>query len=237
VSPADDRLRVVVVDDDVAVAAVHRGYVEQVPGFVVVAVVHRGAPVVDVVRRTGADLVLLDVHLPDMSGVQVLEQLRAQRLPVDVIAVTAAREVETVRGAMAGGVVHYLVKPFPLSTFTDRLQAYALHRRQLDRARDGGRPLDQGEVDRLLQARQRVLRGDRLPKGLSERTLELVATTLRRTGTGDGDVSASELAEECGLARVSARRYLEHLENVGLAEVRPRYGRAGRPENGYRWTG
>ena len=95
------------------------------------------------------------------------------------------------------------------------------------------------EVDRLLQARQRVLKADRLPKGLSERTLELVAGTLRRTtaGAADEDVSATELAESCGLARVSARRYLEPLESAGLAEVRPRYGRAGRPENGYRWTG
>jgi two-component system CitB family response regulator len=74
-----------------------------------------------------------------------------------------------------------------------------------------------------------------LPKGLSPRTLELVASTLR--GSAESDMSAGEVAERCGLARVSARRYLEHLERVGLAIVRPRYGNTGRPENGYRWSG
>ena len=74
-----------------------------------------------------------------------------------------------------------------------------------------------------------------LPKGLSARTLDLVAHALR--SAGGRDLSAAEVARECGLARVSARRYLEHLEHAGLAVVHPRYGSAGRPENGYRWVG
>lgn len=226
-------IKVLVVDDDFAVAAVHRGYVESIPGFSVVGVVHRGQEVLPAVDCLGADLVLLDIHLPDMSGTEVLRQLRGSGRGVDVIAVTAAREVDTVREAMAGGVVHYLVKPFSLATFTERLQGYAGHRNEIHRR--GAHPevlLDQTEVDRLLQVRQRTL-GTTLPKGLSTRTLEAVCSTLRSNAAGD--LSAAELAARCGIARVSARRYLEHLEKVGLATVRPRYGRSGRPENGYRW--
>lgn len=152
---------------------------------------------------------------------------------MDVIAITAAREVDTVREAMAGGVLHYLIKPFSLADFTERMLAYAAHRAELARrVAEPGTGLEQRDVDRLLAARQRTADPTRLPKGLSARTLDLVATTLRGAHV---DLSAGEVGDRCGIARVSARRYLEYLEASGLAVVRPRYGSAGRPENGYRW--
>ncbi|ABS01555.1 response regulator [Kineococcus radiotolerans] len=229
-------VRVLVVDDDATVALVHRGYVETLPRFTVCGVVHRGADVLPAVRATAADLVLLDIHLPDESGLDVLRRLRAHGVDVDVVAITAARDVDTVRDAMAGGVWHYLVKPFSLATFAERMEAYAQHRLEFAR-RDGSDALGQEEVDRLLTSRRRS--ASALPKGLSPRTLDVVVDHLRAGAGGDGtgDVSAAELAARCGIARVSVRRYLEHLERAGLAEVRPRYGRAGRPENGYRWSG
>ena len=73
-----------------------------------------------------------------------------------------------------------------------------------------------------------------LPKGLSSHTLQLVEKALR---DADRELSAGEAARLCGLSRVSTRRYLEHLATRGLAQVRPRYGSAGRPEHGYRWIG
>lgn len=225
-------ISVLVVDDDEAVATVHRGYTDSVPGFRVIGVVHRGGDVLPAVRDLRPDLVLLDVHLPDVSGTEVLRQLRAEGMDVDVMAVTAAREVDTVREAMAGGVVHYLVKPFALAAFRDRLQAYAEHRARL---RGAASVSDQADVDRLLQGRQRTPLPVDLPKGLSSRTLAVVVQSLREQAPAD--LSATEVAERCGIARVSARRYLEHLEQHGRAVVRPRYGGAGRPENGYRWVG
>lgn len=228
--------RVLVVDDDPAVAAVHQGYVSRLPEFVSVGVVHRGDDVLPAVRRTAPHLVLLDVHLPDRSGIDVLRELRARRVPVDVLAITAAREVETVREAMAGGVVGYLVKPFPLGTFAERLRDYARHRERVLAAERG--PLQQSEVDRLLgvaPSPERVPVPAQLPKPLSRRTMDLVASTLESSEAED--LSAAEVAERCGLSRVSARRYLDHLERTGQAVVQPRYGRAGRPENGYRWHG
>ena len=229
-------IRVLVVDDDFAVATLHRRYVEAVPGFQVVAEARTGAEAVSAVRSVRPDLVLLDIYLPDMSGLDVLRALRGAPDPQpDVIVISAARELETVRGAMISGIVHYLVKPFSLATLRERLEAYAGHRTEvLRQTRRAPGELEQGDVDRLLHARHRAMTAAPLPKGLSARTLELVASTLR-TSTDD-DVSAAEVAERCGIARVSARRYLEHLEKVGLAVVRPRYGAAGRPENGYRWV-
>jgi response regulator of citrate/malate metabolism len=233
---ATDPVRVLVVDDDFAVCAIHRGYLESLPGFEVVGEAHRGADALEAVATLRPDLVLLDIHLPDISGIEVLRRIRAlPGPPADVIAITAAREVETIRGAMAGGVVHYLVKPFALTTFRERMELYAANRLDLlRRAAQPGTELQQSDVDRILQSRQRTLAPQSLPKGLAARTLDLVAATLR-DADGD-DLSAVEVAQRCGMARVSARRYLEHLERTGRAAVRPRYGQTGRPENGYRWV-
>lgn len=236
ITPSSRPVRVLVVDDDFRVAALHRDYLELLPGFEVVGTAHRGLETLDAVATLDPDLVLLDIHLPDISGIEVLRRLRALASPlVDVIAITAAREVDSVREAMAGGVLHYLVKPFSFTAFRERIESYAAHRAELLRcATQPGTKLEQSDVDRLLQARQRTLAAPSLPKGLSLRTLDLVAAALR--GSDGADLSALEMAERCGIARVSARRYLEHLERVGLAVVRPRYGQAGRPENGYRWV-
>ena len=56
-----------------------------------------------------------------------------------------------------------------------------------------------------------------------------------RCAAAEGTLSASECAEEVGLSRVSARRYLEHFCTTGQADVRLRYGTTGRPERRYRW--
>lgn len=220
-------VRTLVVDDDFAVAAVHRGFLASLPEFDVVGEAHGGAEALRAVESLRPDLVLLDIHLPDISGLEVLARLRARSgPPVDVIAVTAARERETVRQAMSRGVDHYLVKPFTRTAFLDRMREYLARRAEVRRL---GPWLDQEEVDQLMQHRPRLA----LPKGLSAVTLRLVVEALR---AAPGDMSAQEVGERAGLSRVSARRYLEHLVSVGKAEVQPRYGMANRPAHGYRLT-
>ncbi len=229
-------IRVLVVDDDFAVAEVHRAYVEGVAGFSVVAVAHTGAQALHAAHELRPDLVLLDIHLPDMSGLEVLRRLRSRDdgADLDILAITAAREVETVRTAMAGGVTDYLIKPFPLRVFRERLEVYAAQRAKLERLSARHATVhDQQEVDRLLSARLQRHESRELPKGLSRHTLSLVADVLREAS---GDLSAGEAATRSGLSRVSARRYLEQLAAMGFAEVRPRYGSAGRPEHGYVWS-
>lgn len=223
--------RVLVVDDDFSVASLHQRFVEAHGGFQVVGVAHTGAEALKLVDAAAPDLVLLDVFLPDMSGIDVLRSIRSRPAVghVDVIAITAARELETVRAAMAGGVLHYLVKPFSVATLHDRLGDYLRHRDEVRRS-EAVDTLDQAAVDRLL-AQPRTTQSDVLPKGLSQRTLELVEAALAQQ---EGDASAAEVADRVGISRVSARRYLEYLVERGRLVVVPRYGGPGRPENRYR---
>lgn len=222
-------IRVLVVDDDYRVADLHCAYVERVAGFAVAGRAHTGGEAIEQVDRLRPDLMLLDFYLPDLSGLEVLRRLREEQHPaVDVIAVTAARDVENLRAAMRAGVVHYLVKPFRLAAFEEKLASYASVSARLARLREA----DQGEVDRIfgtLRAGSRA--GGALPKGLSDTTLELVVQTLRRARSG---LAAADVAQVAGLSRVTARRYLDHLCRLGTAELTMRYGGRGRPEHRYR---
>ena len=214
-----------VVDDDFMVAKVHAAFVERTPGFKVVGVVHTGADALRAVHELHPALVLLDIYLPDRSGIEVLERFRAETPDVDVLVITAAREVDTVRRALRGGIVNYLIKPFEYAALRERLEHYAATHHHLA----GITAAAQSDVDRVFGARTL---SRPLPKGLSTETAELVGNVLREAAA---DMSASECAARAGLSRISARRYLEYFTETGRVKVRLRYGAAGRPERRYRW--
>lgn len=229
--------RVLVVDDDFMVARLHRKFVERVPGFVVVDEARTGEEALSAVRDHRPDLVLLDIYLPDVTGLEVLRRLRSAGQEVDVLVVSAARDVDTVQEAFRGGAVQYLIKPFTAEDLRDRLLEFLRRRRSVDAA-DGELQVRQDQVDALFGSTGGRRAATELPKGLAVQTMELVGRALRaRAHDEQPTVSATECAEEVGLARVSVRRYLEHLVVVGQAEVSLKYGRAGRPERRYRWTG
>ncbi len=216
---------VLIVDDDFMVAKVHAGFVSAVDGFEVVGTASTGAQALEEIDRLRPDLVLLDVYLPDMTGLEILRRLRADGSPVDVIVISAARDVDSIRSALHGGVLHYLVKPFDRTTFEARLRDYAALRQDLGGLGEAG----QVDVDRVFGlARATVERPAPTPKGIAAETLHLVRETL--TAAGPDGLSATECSERTGLARVSARRYLEQLVAQQEADVRQRYGTAGRPE-------
>ncbi|OLF05530.1 response regulator [Actinophytocola xanthii] len=222
-------IRVLVVDDDFMVAKVHSGYVARTPGFEVVGVAHTGADALRAVEELRPDLVLLDIYLPDMDGVSVLRALRTTPAPdTDVIVISAATEVDTVRAAMRGGVLHYLIKPFSYAALYDQLRHFASLHARLGALSQAG----QSDVDQVFGARPGGSAA--LPKGLTAQTARLVAEVLRSCAT---DLSAAECAARTELSRVSARRYLEHFVATGQADVRLRYGGTGRPERRYHWLG
>ncbi|MBB3676556.1 response regulator [Modestobacter versicolor] len=224
-------LRVLVVEDEPVAADAHRAYVDRTPGFAVVAVAGTGAAAWEALARHRVDLVLLDMNLPDTHGIELCRRLRASGRDVDVLAVTSARELTTVRAAAAHGVVGYLLKPFSQAALRDRLTAYVDYRAQL---RAGGDVAGQDAVDRVLEA-ARPVRPAPLPKGLARETLDAVVTAVRAATRADAGLSAAETAELIGASRITARRYLEHLADTGVVARTPRYGGTGRPELEYRW--
>lgn len=216
-------ISVLIIDDDFMVAKVHAGFIQRTPGFAVVGVAHTGAQALAETERLAPDLVLLDIHLPDANGLELMLELRAVAPELDVLVISAAREVETVRRALRGGIVHYLIKPFSQTDLQERLEHYRTAYHGLDGSKDEA---EQADVNRLFG----VESSDRpLPKGCSVETLQRVQEVLNAAAS---DLSAAELADVLGTSRVSARRYLEYLHDAGVVDVRLRYG-VGRPERRY----
>ncbi|WP_370287871.1 response regulator [Nocardioides sp.] len=227
-------VRVLVVEDEELAAEAHASYVARVPGFALAGVARsarEATRAVEAAREKGApvDLLLLDMNLPDGHGLALVAGLRAAGHHCDVIAVTAARDAAVVRQAVVQGVVLYLLKPFTFAAFRSRLEQYAEYRARLATA-----PVEiaQDDVDELLGTLRAAGEGP-LPKGMSAETMRAVRQALRAAADG---LSASAAAEAVGTSRVTARRYLEHLSDQGLAARGARYGSAGgRPEVVYTW--
>ena len=223
-------IRTVIVDDDFMAVSVHRQFTERVPGFEIVGTASTGASALALVAELRPDLVLLDMYLPDVNGVEVLRRLRATTgLEVDVIAITSAKDVDVLRGAMHLGVAHYLVKPFTFEIFRERLESYAVARQRLEHMAEA----DQRSVDRVYGT-LRSAGADSLPKNISAPTLALVVQVLREKATG---TSAGDVARRAEISPGVARRYLRYLSDAGTIDYTLRYGAAGRPEHLYRWVG
>ncbi|MFE7846430.1 response regulator [Microbacterium sp. NPDC057407] len=220
---------VLLVDDDALTLELHRTYLERLEGFEVVAECTGARAAISAVLEHGAgiDLVLLDITMPDGTGLDVLRHLRARGADVDVIAVTGVRDADVVRQMVGLGVAQYLVKPFSFGMFRERLEQYVDYRRRARAA--AGTTTTQSEIDALLGALRPAASVD-LPKGLSADTLARITEDVR----SHEPVSAAESAARLGISRVSARRYLEHLVAVGAVQRAPRYGAPGRPESEYR---
>ncbi|QTE30817.1 response regulator [Pengzhenrongella sicca] len=220
-------IRVLVVDDQPIVADAHRVFIDRVPGFTAVGIAHDGAAALARVERGGVDLVLLDLAMPGMHGLDVCRALQTSAHAPDVMIVTASRDLETVRAAVRHGAVHYLIKPFTFAALRSKLDHYARYRAASAGRRD---VTDQGEIDAVLAALRDPV-GEPLPKGMSRETLDAVRTALVAAPEG---LTAAHAAELIGASRVTVRRYLDNLVLSGACVREPQYGRAGRPTLSYR---
>ncbi|MDJ0377877.1 response regulator [Cryobacterium sp. PH31-L1] len=222
---------VLIVDDDFMVARAHERIVAQQRGFTVIGVAATGSDALAQIDHKAPQLVLLDMYLPDMTGLDVIRQSREAGRNVDFLVLSAAREAEMVTAALQGGIVSYLLKPFKITELQSRLVGYAERRQLLGSSGD----LSQSDLDQALgraSARPVDREVSALPKGLSKETAALTGAAL---AASDPDLAASECAELLGLSRVVARKYLEYFVTAGQASVSLRYGQTGRPQRRYTW--
>ena len=223
-------IRVLIVEDDPDAAAAHVGYVDRVPGFEVIGHAATGRAALQRLAAEPVDLLMLDIYLPDMHGLEVLRRLRASGNTIDVMTMTRARDLAVVHAAVSLGVTQYLVKPFTSAVVRKKLETYLIYRAELER----GPLIAQTDVDRLLGL-MREPPSVALPTGVARESLTTVASALEAL-PADRGLTAAEAAGVLGASRATARRYLENLCEAGLAQRQSRYGgAAGRPDVEYRW--
>ncbi|MBB5233126.1 response regulator [Deinococcus budaensis] len=220
------RVRVLLVEDDLRVARVNRDLLERDEGVHVVGSAATLAQADALAQALEPDLILLDVHLPDGSGLGLLRHWRAQGRTTDVALITAADDEASVRTALAQGAFDYLIKPF---TGARLAEVVARHRARRTPLAGGRGPLGQSQLDRLLGVSGGA--PEPLPRGIDPHTLERVAGVLDAAAAA---LSAEEVGDRAQLSRVTAWRYLEHLVRTGRASLDHQYGQGGRPAKLYR---
>jgi two-component system nitrate/nitrite response regulator NarL len=104
------QLRLVVVDDH---ALFRRGLVSllsEMSEFRVVGEANNGREAMDVIKQTNPDIVLLDVNMPVMDGIETVQELRGRKLPVRILMLTISQNDEDLLGAIKAGADGYLIK-------------------------------------------------------------------------------------------------------------------------------
>ncbi|RKQ35799.1 response regulator [Oceanobacillus halophilus] len=218
-------IHVLIVEDDPMVLEVNKSFLEKIPHFHLMGSAGTGKEAIEMIRRKDPDLVLLDVFLPDLSGLDVIQKVREEGLPVDIIMITAARDTNTVHQFFRFGAVDYIVKPFRFDRFKIALNNYWKMWNKLQWAQS----VSQKDIDEWTK-KQEIRRDDDLPKGLSENTLKQVLIALYEQKE---PVTSEQLAEYLGMARVTVRRYLDYLSKQKKITVKMEYGKVGRPSNFY----
>ena len=229
-------ISVVIVEDDEKIAEIQRRYLERIDGFELVGLAQNLETARELVDVLEPQLLLLDVYFPEGTGLQFLRDLRSTNNEIDVILITAAREVDTFKAAMRGGVFDFIVKPLVFDRLAETLDRYQQHLAQLQDLEAVAQPV----VDQLLprSSGQVSQQAERLPKGVDGLTLEKVRGAFNHVETGRRNtnllISADEMGELIGASRTTARRYLEYLISTGELVADVSYGSVGRPERRYK---
>lgn len=225
-------IRVVIIEDDVRIAQINRRFVEKVEGFEVIGIATNEQQALEHLDILAPDLVLLDLYFPDMNGLDLLRIIQKQYRSTDVMVITAAKELDTVREAIRGGVFDFMIKPVVFERFQEKLKAYQKYRRKLSLLEGANKQVDQEGIDQLLWGTGD--KGDRdayLPKGIDKLTSDKILAFIQDY---PDVLTAEELGKRAGFSRTTARRYLEYFVAKGELEADISYGNVGRPERVYK---
>ncbi len=222
-------IHTVIVEDDPMVAQINQQYLLQLGDFHIDAVFTNGRDALGYLRQNPADLLILDVYMPTISGDELLRRMRAENILSAVIMVTAATEMRIVDEALHLGIVDYLIKPYSFSRFQGAVQKYLMKADLLK----SSATVDQAVVDRLLG-------GESLPdgeysdlrKGLNPKTLSYICEYLNQHA-GERHTCES-ISAASGLSKVTVRRYLNYLIESGQVLSSIDYETGGRPRVLYR---
>ena len=216
-------LSVFIVEDDPMVLEVNKGFLDKMNGFQLVGESTNGRDAYENIVAKKPNLILLDMFLPDMTGMELFLKLRAERIPSDIIMITAARDAQTVQETLRLGAIDYLIKPFRFDRFEKALQQYKNSAKKLSNTNS----FKQEDIDQWLGIQHDVTE---LPKGLNDITMKQIVDYLM---TDRAPITSEQLAQNVGMARVTVRKYLDFLATKGNVHINLKYGTVGRPTKYY----
>lgn len=217
-------IKVLIVEDDPMVASINKGYLESITGFRCIGITSNVTDAVSFLEMNSVDLVLMDIFMPQKTGLELLTDIRNKKRGIDVIVISAASDMDHIKACLRLGAVDYLIKPFEFQRFNSALKKYYLEHEFMK----SQKMMNQEELDKLLHNKtDKPIDLLPLPKGLTPQTLKLVLSNisvLQMEG-----FSTEELANKVGISRISMRKYLQFLTEIGYLYIQMDYGSSGRP--------
>lgn len=218
----------VIVEDDPTISLLHRTFLARDSRFALVHTFSNGYDALDWLLYHPADLIILDVYMPRMTGLELLRALRAEEIGIDAIMVTAANDSKTVDALLKLGITDYLVKPFAASRFQQALDTFCQHREAMLSHEN----VSQQELDALFPPSPPTVPAppavsSAIPKGLQMRTLERIRACLSQVS--QSGATCEKIAACSGFSTVTVRRYLTYLVDQGEAVSQVNYDTGGRP--------
>ena len=223
--------KVIIIEDDPMVASINKQYVELTPSFQVEGIFKSGITALQYLKNSDVDLIILDYYTPLMNGDEFIDQLHAAGKIPSIIMVTSANDAETVHKLISRGVIDYLVKPFEYERFKAALKRFAIRQGELEASVSD---LRQTQIDRFFSGTDTSAKEAPLTKGLNRQTLSMIRTFLIENP--DSVWSSEQISEQIHLSRITARRYLNYLVEIGELVSTIDYQTGGRPSIKYRYV-
>lgn len=215
---------VLIVEDDPMVAMINEQYVLKNPDFTVIGTCRNGQEAIEYLQKQYADLILLDVFMPVLDGIETLKKIRELKIDSEVIMITAANDTATIDKTMHFGVLDYLIKPFAFERFNVSLQKFKNKILLLE----GTEVLDQKSLDTLISNNSSTAAEcvTSFPKGIQKSTLKRIQHYFDQNCTWQ---SVDMISSALGISVVTVRNYLNFLvkEKIIIEDIN--YSTGGRP--------
>ncbi|WP_352418616.1 response regulator [Proteiniborus sp.] len=225
-------IKVLIVEDDPMVREINEKFLKRVDGYKIYDSVGSIERAKEIILQGKPDLILLDIFFPQGKGLDLLKWTRKKDLKIDVILITADRNMESVEEAFRYGAVDYIVKPFVFDRFKEAMIQYRNRKKGLE----ANESINQEIIDKYVLNEKKTTNnlleeiGD--VKGFSQYTYEKVIDYIEEMK--GKTFTAQEVAKSIGVSRITARRYLDLLEKEQKIILELEYGKVGRPQNKYR---
>ena len=207
-----EEIRIVVVDDHALFRRGLVGLLSEMENFNVVGEASNGEEALDIITEQVPDVVLLDINMPGMSGIETLSALRRQGLKSQVLMLTISQQEEDLLGAIRAGAQGYLLKNAEPETLQTTIKQVVAGKSVLA-------PEVTGQVFRLV-------RSGRLGSSnvLTEREVEVLRNLARGLTTSQ---TGSEMFISENTVKTHIRHILEKLEVSNRAEAVARAAQLG----------
>lgn len=223
-------INVLIIEDDPMVREINTKFLKKLDEFSLSKAVGSTVEAKEFMSGNKVDLILLDVYLPNENGIDFLKWLRKEEVGVDVILITADKTSFVIQEAFRYGVVDYLIKPFTFERFEKALIKYKERHYNIKNSD----VIEQKVLDNLRSVSNKEVNNaaSSFVKGINQFTYKLIWKEV--ADFNEEYMTAEEISEKSGVAKVTVRKYFDYMEKEGRLEKIIEYGKVGRPHHKYR---